>query len=346
MSLPVYLPSGTVDCYFSSDVSQLASVGDTRKMILLTDSNVYKLHGEKLLPYELIVIPAGEEYKTMDTVKLVTDELIRLGADRSSILVGIGGGVVTDIAGFAASIYMRGIGFGFVPTTLLAMVDAAIGGKNGVNVGPYKNMLGVIRQPAFILFDTAFLATLPEAEWSNGFAEIIKYGCVFEPGLLETLGMSGPGFYRHHAEELEMVIAHCAGLKHNTIIEDEQEKGVRRLLNFGHTAGHAIETSLKLPHGAAVSIGMVVACKLSEWLTGLAPSFTDTLKERLRQFGLPVWAAYEVQRVLELMKMDKKKNADQIRFVLLRRQGEAVLEPVPMAMIDRALKEVLDEGDR
>src|SRR5690606_7843600 len=165
--------SGSTDFYFAGGFRQLSQLCDPRSTVLVTDENVFNAHQSRFKRWKTIVLKAGERYKIQATVDDIIRQLIELEADRKTTLVGVGGGVITDITGYAASIYMRGIRFGFVPTSLLALVDASIGGKNGIDVGIYKNMAGVIRQPAFILHDMIFLKTLPEAEWENGFAEII-----------------------------------------------------------------------------------------------------------------------------------------------------------------------------
>ena len=178
--------------------------------------------------YRVLIIESGEEAKTWETIQLLAEKLVQFEAHKTSLLVGIGGGVICDITGFLASIYMRGVSFAFVPTTLLAMVDASIGGKNGVNLGLNKNMLGTIKQPKFILFDTTFLETLPEQEWSNGFAEIIKYACIANAPLFAQLVNSSLVAFQTNPESLNQLIATCVQQKNNIVLADEQEKNIRK----------------------------------------------------------------------------------------------------------------------
>ena len=179
--------STAVNYYFDAEFAYVEKLAPKEKTVMITDEHVFASHKKKFKGWNTIVLKAGEKYKVQQTVDVVIDQLIAFGADRKTTLVGVGGGVVTDITGYVAGIYMRGIRFGFVPTSLLAMVDASIGGKNGIDVGVYKNMVGLIRQPAFLLYDTSFLKTLPKAEWQNGFAEIIKHACIKDvPPAAET----------------------------------------------------------------------------------------------------------------------------------------------------------------
>src|SRR3954467_10135085 len=174
----VHFTNSTVDYYFAGGIARLDDIVDRKSAILITDENVFGHHGKRFKNWKTIVLKPGEGHKNQDTANYVIEKLIELEADRKSTLVGIGGGVITDLTGYVASVYMRGIRFGFVPTSLLAMVDASIGGKNGIDVGEYKNMVGIIRQPSFILHDMIFLNTLPENEWHNGFAEVIKHAAI------------------------------------------------------------------------------------------------------------------------------------------------------------------------
>ncbi len=226
--------------------------------IIITDSNIASLYPEICAYYNTIIISPGEGQKTLQTIEALATQLLQLGAYRKTALIGMGGGVITDMTGYLAASYMRGVSCGFIPTTLLGMVDAAIGGKNGVNVGMHKNILGTIRQPSFIHFDTSFLNTLPHAEWSNGFAEIIKYACVFDKGLFDELSSHDIDFYKNDNNALQQLITKCIGWKNKIVLEDENENGSRKLLNFGHTAGHAFEKLYNLPHGQAIAIGMVI----------------------------------------------------------------------------------------
>ena len=337
-------PSGSV-AYHSGPFGVLPGLVKGKRVVFVTDTNVFAIYKSLLGDLPAIVIPAGEESKEIATIEHITRQLIALEADRQTCLVGLGGGMVTDIAGFAASVYMRGIPFGFVPTTLLGMVDASIGGKNGVNAGVYKNMVGTIRQPEFILFDDEFLVTLPEQEWSNGFAEIIKYGCVFDTFLFEELLDRDLQYYLINAEALRAVIQKCVGWKNKTVLEDEKELGIRKLLNFGHTVGHAIEKTHDLAHGAAVGLGMLVATMVSEMTADLNPEVRPLLRRLLSLYQLPTELILDTEQIMAIMKMDKKRKNDTIDFIVLEKPGTARIKNVPFAMVEKALITFRNEGN-
>jgi 3-dehydroquinate synthase len=228
---------------------------DKKNAVIVTDEKILLGHSKRFNGWNMVVLKSGEEHKTQETVDVLIDNLIDIGADRQTVLVGVGGGVITDITGYAASIYMRGIRCGFIPTSLLAMVDAAIGGKNGIDVGLYKNMVGTIRQPSFLLYDYSFLNTLPEDEWINGFAEIIKHACIKDAALFKQLEQSSFKKISGSKKLVGDLVERNARIKTKVVQQDEFEKGDRRLLNFGHTLAHALENLYQLPHGQAVSLG-------------------------------------------------------------------------------------------
>jgi 3-dehydroquinate synthase len=300
---------------FSEDVQ--ATING-RQTVIITDENVYKHYRDELDFAQIIVLPAGEESKSLTTIEYLTGQLIAKKIHRKSLIIGIGGGVVTDITGYIATIYMRGVSFGFVPTTLLAMVDAAWGGKNGINFGLHKNMLGTFSQPEFIHLDSTYLHTLPDEEWSNGFAEVIKYACLFDEKLLNELSTRNIDYYKSNEGALLQLIYQCAAWKEKIVQEDVTETGQRKLLNFGHTCGHAIEQLHQIPHGQAVSLGMIIACKISEQLHGLSKTNTERVMKALENFGLPVKMQVDVDKVLELVEMDKKRTNDGIDFITLK----------------------------
>lgn len=320
--------SGITEVYFDGAFSDLATIADNQRIIILTDSNIAALHKRRLGKWPLIIVEAGEQHKQQSTIDYIVGQLLELGADRQTLLVGVGGGVITDMAGYTAAIFMRGIAFGFVPTTLLAMADAAIGGKNGVDVGIYKNIVGTIRQPAFLLYDTAFLKTLPQEEWVNGFAEVIKHGFIKDKGMLRLLKIASIKQFQRDKTLLQQLIRRNVLLKMKIVQADEWEQGDRKLLNFGHTLGHAIENLLQLPHGHAVAIGMVYAAHFSAAITG----FKDTAKviELLEQYGLPTHADFDTNIALEVMTKDKKRLNKGMQFVLLEKSGHAIVHFLTM----------------
>ena len=249
--------------YFDASFEYLEKLVAKDNTFLITDANVFGRNKRRFKGWNTIVIQAGEAHKTQQTVDGIIVQLVQAGANRKSVIVGVGGGVVTDMAGYVAGIYMRGVQFGFVPTSILAMVDASIGGKNGVDVGPYKNMVGLIRQPSFLLYDYSLLKSLPKEEWVNGFAEIIKHACIKDGAMFKLLEENGLRSFQNDPVLLNKLIQRNALLKSKVVQQDEFEKGDRKLLNFGHTLGHAIENTYQLPHGHAVTIGMVIAAYIS-----------------------------------------------------------------------------------
>ena len=328
------------DCYVHPAAEALRKLLDPARTFLVTDENVFAAHPLLFSGWRTIVIPAGEVHKQPATIQHIVDQLIQQEADRSSVLVGVGGGVITDMTGYAAGIYMRGIRCGFIPTTVLAMVDASLGGKNGVDVGLYKNLVGLIRQPEFLILDTTLLETLPEQEWRNGFAEIVKHAMLFDVKLfaqLEGLGLSG---YRHDHVALESLILRNVVLKYETVVQDPFERKLRKKLNLGHTLGHAIETIHQLPHGYAISLGMVAAARLGEELTNFPSTEKDRLVKLLDQVGLPVQFDVNWEEVLHLIRMDKKRKGNDIHFILPKTIGEAVIQPIPLTQLTDLIRQI------
>lgn len=326
---------------FDSSVSELEKLVPRETTVLVTDEHVFNHHQSLFGGWNTIVLKPGEAYKTQATVDSIISKLLEFEADRSWTLVGVGGGVVTDITGYAAGVYMRGIRCGFIPTTILAMVDASIGGKNGIDVGVYKNMVGLIRQPAFLLYDTDLLASLPESEWINGMAEVIKHACIKDAAMFKTLEASDLKQLRKDKDLLKKLIRRNALLKSKVVEADEFEKGERKLLNFGHTLGHAIENMYELSHGQAVSIGMTVACHLSERLTGF--KHTDRVTKVLEQYGLPTYATFDVEQAWEILKMDKKRTTQAMNYILLEKIGQAVIQPIPLTELQTLLAEFVQQ---
>jgi len=323
--------------YFDTAFNYLEQIVTKAQTILITDKNVFDCHQHLFEGWQVIVIPAGEGHKQQSTVDFIIEELIAKSADRNTFIVGVGGGVVTDMTGYAASIYMRGLKFGFVPTTILAMVDAAIGGKNGVDVGIYKNLVGLIKQPAFLLFDYTLLKTLPKDEWINGFAEVIKHACIKDVGLFNLLENESIESFQNDLAKLASLIEKNVAIKTAVVVNDEFEKGDRKLLNFGHTLGHAIENIYQLPHGYAVSIGMMAACNLSEAITKLPASDTQKIKVLLEKYQLPTQFIFDKNKIWEVLKMDKKKVGNNMNFILLNTIGKAITQSIPMDELEQLI---------
>lgn len=329
--------SASVDVFFDAKLSQLNKVADRKKSVIITDEHIFKAHKAKFKNWNVITLKPGEEYKIQATADTVIQQLINLEADRQSVLIGVGGGVITDLTGYVASIYMRGIRFGFVPTSLLAMVDASIGGKNGIDVGQYKNMVGIIRQPSFLFYDTSLLTSLPSLEWSNGCAEIIKHACILDRPLFKLLESTSLDKLRAKKSLLNDVIRRNVHLKAGVVKKDEFEQGDRKLLNYGHTLGHALETQYELTHGQAVALGMVFAGWLSQQLLGYKD--LDRLEATIKAYGLPTRAKFDVEKVFNVLKMDKKRVSKTMNFILLSRTGKGVIVPIPVDQLKNYLNQ-------
>jgi 3-dehydroquinate synthase len=328
----------STDYYFAGGISNLKDIVDLQKTIFITDENIFNCYQKKFSNWDTLVIPSGEQYKVQATADRMIAQLLEKKADRKTTLIGIGGGVITDITGYVASIFMRGIRFGFIPTTLLAMVDASIGGKNGIDVGVFKNMVGIIRQPSFILHDLTFLNTLPVLEWQNGFAEIIKHASIKDAVLFKQLEESSIKKYQVRKKSLGELIERNVMLKSKLVKLDEFETGDRKLLNFGHTLGHALENLYKLSHGHAVSIGMSVAGLISEQRTGFKDS--GRLIALLDKYGLPTAFEFDSKKVFEILKMDKKKAGNSMQYVLLNKIGKAVIKEIPIDNLEKWIESI------
>lgn len=271
-------------------------------------------------------MPAGEEHKHITTCVSLWENLSELGADRKSLLINLGGGVVTDLGGFVACTFKRGIDFINIPTSLLAMVDASVGGKTGIDLGPLKNQVGVIEEPKMVLVDTNFLATLPENEYRSGYAEMLKHGLIQEPAYFDMLS-SFLG-----KEDILPHIYHSVGVKAKVVSEDPYEHGLRKILNFGHTLGHAIEshflvspTKNRLLHGEAIAIGMVLEGFLSAELTGLPLDDAHRIKAVFGKIYPPVsFDDNTINEVISMLTHDKKNEHGNVLFVLLEKIGKPV----------------------
>lgn len=327
--------SAKVNYYFDADISQLWKNVDKGSAVLVTDENIYSAFPKKFKGCNTIVLKPGEDFKVQSTADAIIAQLIEYKADRKTFLIGVGGGVVTDMTGYVAAIYMRGLRFGFVPTSILAMVDAAIGGKNGIDVGVYKNLVGTIRQPEFLLYDYCFLKKLPQQEWINGFAEIIKHSCIKDAKLFRELEKNKLSVYQKNKTALAKLIKRNVEIKSSVVQIDEFEKGDRRLLNFGHTLGHAIENIYELSHGQAISIGMTAACHISEALAGFAD--TERVASVLDQYGLPVYAEYDKKEAMDILNMDKKREKGTMNYVLLEKIGKGVVRAIPVKELEEII---------
>ncbi|GAB4331715.1 MAG: 3-dehydroquinate synthase [Candidatus Abyssubacteria bacterium] len=347
-----------VGCDLISELAKLISpLIKPSRIMVVTNPQIQEFYGTTVraalasVPCDVVceTIPEGEQHKNIATVERLLDKMVGARLDRSSLLVSLGGGVVGDIAGFAAAIYARGIPYVQVPTTLLAQVDSSIGGKVGVDHPLAKNMIGAFYQPLLVCIDPAVLASLPDKEMQNGMAEVIKYGVIADEGLFSLLERHSNSLKKLDAGLLEDTIKRCCQIKARIIQQDVHETtGLRVLLNYGHTIGHAIESVTgyrRFSHGEAVAIGMMTAAKIARILK-LLPEEAEKRQERLLlAAGLPTRLfGVAPQSVIEAVKLDKKASAGQNRFVLPRGIGRVVVkENIPPGIIEQALKEIVDD---
>jgi 3-dehydroquinate synthase len=317
--------------------------------LIVSNTTVAPLYGERLRraiagrygKVHEVVLPDGEAHKDWQTLNTIFDALLANGCDRKTVLFALGGGVVGDMAGFAAASYMRGVPFVQVPTTLLAQVDSSVGGKTAINHPLGKNMIGAFYQPALVLCDLDTLATLPPREFSAGLAETIKYGPIADMAFLDWIEANIDALVRRDRAALAHAVRRSCEIKAWVVGQDERESGVRAILNFGHTFGHAIEAGLgygEWLHGEAVGCGMVMAMELSQRLGLVDAPFVARLKALVKRAGLPaVGPDLGADRYLELMRVDKKAEAGEIRFVVIEAPGRAAVRPAPDAMVREVL---------
>ena len=319
-------------------------------LLIVTNTTVARLYLKKLTRGLVgrrlaeCILPDGERYKTLQTAGWVIDALVDKKMNRDAAVLALGGGVVGDIAGFAAACYQRGIGYAQIPTTLLAQVDSSVGGKTGVNHAGGKNMIGAFYQPRAVIADTDTLATLPERELRAGLAEVIKYGCVWDPLLFEWLDNNMAQLLARDPGALAYAIARSCEIKATVVAKDEREQNLRAILNFGHTFGHAIEAATAYEmflHGEAVGLGMLIAADLSHRLGLTEIAVKDRVWDILDRAGLPT----EVPRLgagkmSELIQMDKKVLGGRVRLVLLEKLGRAIVTAdYPQSALDSTIKE-------
>jgi 3-dehydroquinate synthase len=296
------------------------------QVVILTDSKVKSLYGHHFPDFPVIEIGLGEKSKTLETVSDIIGQMLALKVDRNGFLLAVGGGIVCDVAGFVASIYQRGISFGFISSTLLSQVDASVGGKNGVNYEGFKNMVGVFNQPSFVICDPAMLATLKPEELNCGFAEIVKHTLIADAEMFAYLENNATKALSFDNEVIEKLVVNSIVIKSGIVNRDEKEKGERRKLNLGHTFGHAAEKVLGISHGNAVSLGMVVAANLSVAKGLLKPGEYQRIVGLLKALGLPTEIKSDKQAIINALEMDKKRQGNQIHFILMKGIGDVVVE--------------------
>ncbi|MFH1361048.1 MAG: 3-dehydroquinate synthase [bacterium] len=330
-----------------------------REIFIITDPVVNGLYGEGLtgalknFTVRTLIVPCGERFKNLRAMTKLYNGLVNLSAHRDALVIALGGGVIGDIAGFLAATYMRGLSFIQVPTTLLSQVDAAIGGKTGVNHPKGKNLIGAFYQPKLVLIDVQTLTTLPARELRTGLAEVVKYGVMQDYDFfkfleenahhLNTKAFGKPDTKRAALKVWEIIVTESAKIKAKVVAKDEKEADLRMVLNLGHTVGHALETSTDYKvfnHGEAVAIGLVAAAKISELLGLLETKSVARIEDLLKKLGLPTSVkSLSIRKILRILKIDKKVKGDRVNFVLPEKIGKVIIkDDVPIDIIKKALK--------
>jgi 3-dehydroquinate synthase len=338
--LEIHGKTGDSTIVIGESLRNLTQYISYEKAAIITDANVRRLYSKDFPPGEIIEIGTGETIKNLGTVQGIYKKLIEIEADRSWFILGVGGGIVCDIAGFAASTFLRGVKFGLVPTTLLSQADAGVGGKNGVNFKGYKNMVGVFHQPECVLCDLNLLRSLPEREISCGLAEIIKHAAIADAELFSYLEQTYKKALALEVDVIERLVSDSLLIKSSIVVRDETERGERRKLNFGHTFGHAIEKSIGLSHGEAVSVGMVIASELSVKRGLLPEEGRQRILELLKHLRLPTRVRIDREAVLDAIRRDKKRIGEGVSFVLLQGIGTAVVEEVPLKELEAVVDQI------
>jgi len=349
-SYPILVGAGAL----SMVGAQLAKRGVGRRVVLVSDPTIARLHGDTVLrsltsagfDVAQIGVPEGEQAKRLEIASNLWDRLLELGCDRTSTVVALGGGAVGDLAGFAAATYMRGMNFVQVPTTLLAQVDASIGGKTAIDHPQGKNLIGAFHQPRMVIVDPSALKTLPEREFRSGLAEVIKHGIVLDAAYFGDLESSIPALLARDLATLDWVVAGSCRLKARVVERDEQEAELRWVLNYGHTIGHALEAATgfqRWVHGEAVSLGIVAEARLAERLGVGSLSTTERQIRLLSAVGLPVKGlAVDPGAVIEALSRDKKRRDGHVSFVLAPQIGSFRIVPdVPREAIRHVLEELV-----
>ena len=302
-----------------------------KRVIVVSDTNIDRHYHSLIEPYDHVLIGLGETSKTLRTLDVIYRRFIELGVDRSCFVLAVGGGIVTDVAGFAASTFMRGVEFGFISTSLLGQVDASVGGKNGVNVDGYKNMVGTFTQPRFVVCDVNLLRTLSAREFRTGLAEIIKAGVIGDATLFEMLEQADFSTLQRDTERLSEIVYRAVKVKADIVERDERESGDRRLLNLGHTLAHAIEkSSSKFNHGEAVAVGLAMIADVAAKQGLLAVEDKERILNLLQRAGFALELPVEVRTLLKAVKRDKKAEGDSIHVVFPLGVGNCCVEKMPL----------------
>ena len=343
-SYPIYIGTDLID-----QPKLFKACEKSSSIYIITNTTVAPLYGQRLTktleafgkPVRTIVLPDGESYKDWQNLQLIFDDLLKFGADRQTMLVALGGGVIGDMTGFAAASFMRGIRFTQVPTTLLAQVDSSVGGKTGINHPLGKNMIGAFHQPVAVIADLNTLKTLPARELSAGLAEVIKHGAIADAQFLDWIEANSQSLLACDTDAMSHAVLRSCEIKSAVVSADEKEGGIRATLNFGHTFGHAIEAGMgygEWLHGEAVGCGMVLGADLSSRLQLISKAEAERLTKIIQSMNLPIVPPkFGADRYLELMQVDKKTESGQIRYVVLEKMGKAQIRSVPDTQVIETL---------
>ena len=343
-SYPIYIGADLID-----QANLFSACEKATSIYIVTNTTVAPLYAERLTktleafgkPVITITLPDGESYKDWKNLQLIFDDLLKFGADRQTMLIALGGGVIGDMTGYAAASFMRGIRFIQVPTTLLAQVDSSVGGKTGINHPLGKNMIGAFHQPAAVIADLNTLKTLPPRELSAGLAEVVKHGAIADSKFLDWIEANSAALLACDTTALGHAVLRSCEIKSAVVSADERESGIRATLNFGHTFGHAIEAGMgygEWLHGEAVGCGMVLGADLSYRLNQISKAELERLTKIIESMNLPVTPPkFGVARYMELMQVDKKTEGGQIRYVLLEKIGKAHIKSVADAQVIETL---------
>ena len=344
-SYPIYIGANLIDQTVLFSACEKAT-----SIYIVTNTTVAPLYAERLTktlasfgkPVRTIALPDGESYKDWKNLQLIFDDLLKFGADRQTMLVALGGGVIGDMTGFAAASFMRGVRFIQVPTSLLAQVDSSVGGKTGINHPLGKNMIGAFHQPVAVVADLSTLKTLPARELSAGLAEVIKHGAIADATFLDWIEANTAALLACDTDAMAHAVLRSCEIKSAVVSADEREGGIRATLNFGHTFGHAIEAGMgygEWLHGEAVGCGMVMGADLSCRLNHISKADLDRLRKMIQSMNLPTEAPkFGAARYMELMQVDKKTEGGQIRYVILEKIGKAQIKSVPDAQVLETLQ--------
>ncbi|NOX33563.1 MAG: 3-dehydroquinate synthase [Deltaproteobacteria bacterium] len=333
---------GLSSIYVGESLKNLEKYLPSTQVVIVTDKNVKKYYKTDFPDVPVITIDTGEGIKTLASVEAILKKLIHYSCDRTSFIVGIGGGIVCDITGFAASVFLRGVDFGFVSTSLLSQVDASVGGKNGVNLDSYKNMVGVFNQPGFVICDIDLLNTLPEKEISNGLAEIVKHALIFDASMFGFIEKNKQKALDLDYDTIFRLVAESVKIKSQVVQQDEKESGERRKLNFGHTIGHAIEKIEKAGHGRAVSMGMAAAARFSQAKGRINKQDVLRISSLLADLNLPTSLDYRAEEIISAVEKDKKKQGSDLFYIFLDQIGKAGIEKISFNEINKFINSVFN----